>query len=329
MRDLIWSKRIADYVLKEGIQNVDYIIQLLERLHKNKQVKVLIVDDSIVLRNLMERLLTTHRYQVLTARHGIEALHLLKDNTDVQLMIVDYNMPQMNGFELVKAVRAEFSKEDLAIIGISAEGGHLLSAKFIKHGANDFLNKPFVAEEFYCRITHNIEMLDHLRFRKESANVDYLTKLYNRMYFFDLGRKIFSSCSRGEASMAIAMVDIDHFKRINDTYGHDAGDIVLQYMANLLNNRFRESDIVARFGGEEFCVLLNNPDMRKIDDIFEGVRSYIEASEVTVGKHKIKITVSMGVCTRLFATLDQMIKKADVLLYEAKQSGRNRVVTDL
>jgi len=325
MRKMCWEKMVIDYVLKEGPRNLDYIVSLIKRIQSNREVSVLVVDDSATSRQFIERLLLIHQYNVLDADNGQRALEILQENKQIKLVITDYIMPGMDGFDLVKKIRADYSRDELAVIGISAQNNQILSAKFIKNGANDFISKPFTNEEFYCRVGLNVEIIEKIESIKNFANKDFLTGLFNRRYFFEMGGVLHANFKRKNLSMAIGMIDVDHFKNVNDTFGHDAGDAVLKALASLLKTRFRESDVVARFGGEEFCIFAGNLSGQNVKSIFEEVRVMVENLEIVVNENIIKITVSSGLCTE-FDTLDNMIKVADRKLYEAKRSGRNRVV---
>jgi diguanylate cyclase (GGDEF)-like protein len=325
-RKYIWSKRnVVDYVIKEGPSGVEYVISLIRRIALNRLIKVLVVDDSTVFRTLVCTLLRVHQYVVFEARGGREAIRIMDKYPDIKLIITDFDMPDMDGIQLTKKIRQRYNKEQVAIIGISAQEKKILSAHFIKNGANDFIHKPFLSEEFYCRVTQNIELLERIEKIKELSNKDYMTGLYNRRYFFELGRKLFKESEKQDYSIVIAMVDIDFFKQINDTYGHDAGDEVIKKVSLILKQRFRESDIVSRFGGEEFCILAMNMDPNHSFTLFEELRKMIEMSEICVGDKTIKTTVSIGVCAMPLSSLDEMIKQADLMLYKAKKSGRNRV----
>ncbi|MBU4412947.1 MAG: diguanylate cyclase, partial [Proteobacteria bacterium] len=217
------------------------------------------------------------------------------------------------------------AKDELAIIGLSATGDQTISAQFIKNGANDFLSKPFSTEEFYCRVNQNMDLLDYIRQIKESSNRDYLTGLYNRRYFFEMGKKLLSSANRGHITVAVALLDIDFFKKVNDTHGHDAGDLVLKNLGAALLRRFRETDIVCRYGGEEICILVVNMAGESIHDIFNGVRKNIAQTTMDLGREKIRITVSIGLCVEAKESLEEMITIADEMLYAAKENGRNQV----
>lgn len=325
LRDQFWAKRIVDYILKQNMDNVAYMLSLVERLHRNPGIKVLVVDDSPSARHMLGELLRAHRYQVLESEGGKNALALLAEHRDVRLVITDYNMPGMDGFELVRAIRRDHAKDQMAIIGLSGTDSTGLSAKFIKNGANDFLNKPFLTEEFYTRVTQNIELLEYIAQIKELAEKDYLTRLYNRRYVFSAGPKLMAAQTRRGQGVVVAMLDIDHFKRVNDTYGHDAGDAVLRQMSALLSARFRASDIVARFGGEEFCVLATDMNPADASGVFEDLRQSFEASPVHFDGQSIRYTVSIGLCTSPLDGLEAMIKAADDALYMSKNDGRNRV----
>ena len=183
-REAMLSKKIVDYVVKESRFSYEYVMKLIQRLAKNQDIKILVTDDSKMSRNYIRDLLLTHRYNVLTADDGDTALELLDQHPDIKLLITDYNMPRMNGFELVKNIRREISKNDLIIIGLSGESDGKLTAKFIKNGANDFLNKPFSHEEFHCRIMHNIESLEYALKLKYLAFHDYISGLPNKQKFF-------------------------------------------------------------------------------------------------------------------------------------------------
>ncbi|MDY7031670.1 MAG: diguanylate cyclase [Thermodesulfobacteriota bacterium] len=326
LRDRIWEKKIIDYVLKESNGNVDYIISLIKRIYKNRSIKVLVVDDSMTSRKHVCDLLKVHQYNIFNAVNGVEAVSILDENPDIKMVITDYNMPKMDGFQLTRKIRTDHKKEEFVIIGMSAYGNNILSAKFIKNGANDFIIKPFSSEEFYCRITQNIEMNEYIAAVKDSSNRDYLTELYNRRYFFDVGKKLHAISKREERETTVAMIDIDHFKKINDVHGHDIGDAVLKRIGLILKERFRESDIVSRFGGEEFCIFALDMAHENVFRIFDELRGVIESTEMSIGEHTINVSVSIGVCSTLLNSLEQMIKQADIMLYKAKNEGRNRVL---
>lgn len=327
VRQLVWSKRVADYALKDDSQSLNYIVNLLKRFKKNTAIKILVVDDSMLFRTALTDLLEIHCYRVMDACNGVEALEILAKHPDIKLVVTDFSMPEMDGFTLTRKIRERCTKNELAIIGISSEGNSLLAAQFIKSGANDFIIKQsFLTEEFYSRITQNIENLEHIETLKDASIKDFLTGLYNRRYFFDVGRKLFANAQRDNTHLGCAMIDIDHFKQVNDTYGHEAGDIALCHVTDIMKKRMRETDIVARVGGEEFCILAVNMTVDTATKLFEELRRRIATSAIDIGDQNINVTVSIGVTTALADGLDDMVNQADALLYEAKNNGRNQVI---
>lgn len=330
IRDFVWSKNVADYIPRSYPNSLEYIATSIRRLIKNIKIKVLVVDDSPLFRKVISDRLTIHQFQVLTANNAFEALDIIKKNPAIKLVITDFNMPDMDGCLLCQKIRQDHKKEELAIIGISSEGNKDMAANFIKSGANDFLVKQsFIAEEFYCRVNQCLDNIDLIFKTKEAAIKDFLTGLHNRRYFFEAGNNLFASAIRENISICCAMIDIDFFKNVNDHFGHNVGDLVLKQVAHVIQKRMRTSDLVARLGGEEFCILAVNMDKNSTKTVFNDIRSRIEDNKVFFnnGTEKLSVTVSIGVCTGIYKNLDAMLKKADDLLYEAKtDGGRNCVM---
>ncbi|WP_035239072.1 diguanylate cyclase [Desulfobacter vibrioformis] len=327
IRSEILSKNVIDYVLKQGVACIDHIKKLIVRLYMNQKIKALVVDDSRVLRAHYKNLLTTHQYQVIEAEDGEDALEKLAGHNDVKLVITDYHMPRVDGFELVRRIRQKHSKSEMIVIGISAKGNTLLPAKFLKTGANDFLKKPFESEEFYARVTQNVEYMEMLKKLRDAAIKDPLTQLYNRRHFFDVGERRFAESKQHRTPLTVTMVDIDFFKKVNDTYGHDGGDVALKHLSGLLLETMEEeSHLLARFGGEEFCILSKGFDLGAAQKFFEDIRTRVQASSVDYKGQTIKFTISAGISDNRHDTLQGVINHADDMLYQAKAGGRNRVV---
>lgn len=327
-REALVKQGVVDYVVKESRYSYRYAINMLNRLYKNQQIQVLVVEDSKQYRKHIVRLLRAHKYLVLEAENGLEALTQLKQNPDIKMVITDYNMPEMDGFELVQAIRRQHEKSDMILIGLSGEGSDLLSIKFIKNGADDFLNKPFQQEEFYCRITNNIESLEQLHKIQDQANRDYLTSLYNRRYFCEEGETLLNQAIKNNTEISMATIDIDFFKSVNDEYGHEAGDAVLKFFAKELESilgRF----LVARIGGEEFCLIVSGLTNDKVVNLINGFKQHIATKIIDVNDDEfIRIAFSAGVTNQKQDNLNSMLNKADEYLYRAKEAGRNVVVGD-
>ncbi|MCX4025341.1 diguanylate cyclase [Endozoicomonas sp. SM1973] len=326
-REALLDKGVVDYVLKESRYSYEYVVKLISRLQKNQFIKVLVVDDSKSTRAFIRKTLKQHLYQVLEAEDGIEALAMLQQQPDIRLMVVDYNMPNMNGYELVKNIRHKQNNKNLIIIGLSAEGSGALSAKFIKNGANDFLRKPFYHEELHCRLMHNLEEMELFEAVKDAANRDYLTGLFNRRYFFQVAEKLYENAVEHNKPLSLAMLDIDHFKQINDSYGHEVGDYVLTKLADVLKEKFARFT-VARLGGEEFCVLLSGLDIDKSQQLLDNFRCLVAEQKLAIGGIDLGITISIGVTDNTYSSLSDMLAIADKCLYRAKQAGRNLLILD-
>ena len=246
LRDKFISWNIVDYILKDSSTCIDTLLETIQRMESNQSISILVVDDSKTMRDAVVRLLKTQLYHVLEASNGEEALEMLGKHPDIQMIVTDYDMPKMDGFELIRKVRENHSKNELAIIGMSASGDPLLSAKLIKNGANDFVPKPFQVEEFHCRVSHSIEMLQNIALIKDLSYKDPLTRLYNRRYFFENAQSFIQQCTQDGMLYSVAMIDIDFFKNVNDTHGHNAGDEVLKQVASIVNMCFPEEAIVCR-----------------------------------------------------------------------------------
>lgn len=325
-RDQMLEKAIVDYVVKESRFSYEYVLKLIHRLHKNQHIKVLVADDSSTSRKFITTMLQTHLYQVIEAEDGQQALEIIQKDTSIKLLITDYNMPVMNGFDLVKNIRREVDKNALVIIGLSTQGSGGLSAKFIKNGANDFLSKPFSHEEFHCRIIHNIETMEHVETIQHAAYHDYLTDLFNRRYFYDKAEEVLANSHKNSTPTCLALIDIDHFKKINDSYGHDAGDQTLKEIATLLRQAFGRF-LFARMGGEEFCVLLPGLDINKATTLLENFREMVEDHIIMLDSTSVTITISAGISLDQNNTLDELMNEADRQLYNAKEAGRNQIFT--
>ncbi len=324
-RRSIFSYPIFDYFVKSKL-GIEDVCQALNRIPLNNSTKVLVVDDSVAARDFQIAFLTAHRFHVLFAANGAEALQLLAEHPDTTLVITDNEMPLMDGITLTTRIRETRGRDELAIIGVAAKGSPATAVRFLKHGASDFLAKPFEKEEFYCRIYNCIGSIEHARAITKAAFTDPLTEMANRLAFFTQAPAIFSAAKISGEALAVAMLDIDFFKKVNDTHGHAAGDEVLRQVAALAKECLKGTGVVARFGGEEFCVICRGMNRATAWRIFDQLRGVVEASSMEYEGQTIRVTLSIGVALTPLGSLDETINHADQLLYEAKNGGRNRVV---
>ena len=319
-RDDMLLKGVVDYVLKESQHSYEYVFRLLNRLQRNCTIKILIADDSDAMRKFMRRVLTPHLYQLIEAEDGLDALRVLQEQADIDLLIVDHSMPGMSGFELVKMLRQKLKRSELSILGLSADTKGSLSALFIKHGADDFLRKPFCPEELNCRVMFILERHEMLQELKKAALFDSLTSLFNRRAFCDQGRQLLRAAQRNGRKISLAMLDLDLFKRINDTYGHASGDLALTGFANALRRAFPQS-LVGRLGGEEFAQLTSQ-DGAALVSALDQLRQ--DCASIYYAANAPALSFSAGIYHGSAGELENHLQFADQLLYEAKQAGRAR-----
>ena len=326
LKEKLSKLNIVDFIVKTESNQFNIILNKLAILAYLEHSSILIVEDSKTAL-LINMKLVKKCYpftEIITAKDGIEALEKIEKHPNIKLILTDYEMPNMNGIEFIKKVRQKYDIDDKTIIALSSISEKDISSTLLKIGANDFLNKPFIEEELMCRIDNNIKnsiLIDEI---KEMAFKDALTGLYNRRYFFDIAEKMFLTSKREEKEISILMCDIDHFKKINDTYGHQTGDIIIKKVASILAQNIRKNDIAARYGGEEFVILLYDCPIKFANLIGEKIRKTIESLEIKENNTTIKFTISIGISNK-GNSLEDIIKDADKMLYKAKET-RNKVV---
>lgn len=200
----------------------------------------------------------------------------------------------------------------------------MLATQFLKLGANDFVTKPFIYDELVLRINTNLDILEQIARMRYVAYYDELTGLLNRRALFERGSKLFEKATTERKPLFVAMMDLDHFKHVNDSFGHDGGDAALRHAAKLMVQHFG-GQLAGRLGGEEFIVIFS-VDLATARARCEAFRAAIETSPAVFGKQRIPMTISIGLTKADGGSLDVLIRRADKFLYKAKSAGRNRVV---
>lgn len=326
-REQLFNKGIVDYVTKEGRYAYSKAIGMINRLEKNQHIKVLVVDDSDMSRKHVANLFRRHLFQVLEAVDGVDAIKVLLENPDIKLVFTDYNMPKMDGFELVRNLRYKYDKTDLIMIGVSGESSEALSAKFIKHGANDFLRKPFHPEEFYCRIIHNIESLELIEQITYNAQHDHLTGLYHRSYFFNAARELYRQAVEKASPLSLVVINIDRFSQVNEQHGNAWGDVALKSIATSLQNMLGRF-LLARADSDDFFVLMPGLDHEKAASFVAKVKQLLAAESYIINGVETHFYFSAGICDKLQQSLDQQLAQANIYLQRAKEAGGNMIVDD-
>jgi len=440
LRKQINSKNIVDYVIKNSSSDMKHCVNLAESLVFTKRKKALVVDDSKTARAYIKYLFQTLLFDVIEASDAKEALDILDKNPDILIATVDYEMPNMNGIELINNIRAKFKNENLIIFGITSMDAEGIRASFLKSGANDYFKKPVVKEEFNTRVIQNIRLVEQIEnikthlnlidkyvlssvtntkgiitevseafakatgykkeeligrthsilrdksmpnsifqnlwytiksgktwegeiknkrkdgsfywnktliepiFDSEKKIVEYralreditdkkriekisitdkLTGIYNRVKLDKVLEKELNRAKIMESPLSIILLDIDKFKSVNDVHGHQVGDKILIEISKVLQKNISDRDILGRWGGEEFMIILPNRDINQAKEVAENLRIKIEEFEFSIVKHK---TSSFGISS--YKDLDKektLVKRADDALYLAKDNGRNRV----
>ncbi|MBB4818377.1 diguanylate cyclase (GGDEF)-like protein [Pseudomonas alcaligenes] len=323
-RDELLLKGVVDYVLKESQHSYEYVFRLLHRLVRNCGVKILVAEDSEATRNFVRRVLTPHLYQIIEARDGDEALHILQEQPDIDLLLVDHGMPGISGFDLVKMLRQKLHRTELIILGLSADQKGSLSAMFIKHGADDFLRKPFCTEELNCRVMSTLERRDLMRALKQAALFDSLTNLYNRRAFYEQGLQLFQQAQRAGQELSVAMLDLDFFKLINDKFGHASGDTALVMFSRVLAHALPDA-LLGRLGGEEFAVV-SKSDAATLKATLDQLRR--NCARLKYAADAPPLSFSAGIYQGPPEDLESLLHEADQRLYQAKHEGRGRTIAN-
>lgn len=320
------KKGVFECVPKNSSNAIDYLSNTVGRYYKNLSTQVLLVDNCQNTLLTLKPSLECMGLQVETAMDGVEALFKLEANPEIQLVITDYDLPHIDGCELTLSVRHSQTKNQLAIIGMStptAQNPHC-AAMFLKAGANDYLQKPLTYEELYSRITATLEQLDAMQRLDFIASRDFLTETYNRRYFFSAGADLYKKAAENNQSISTALIDIDNFRDINETYGHDIGDLALKQTAGLIRDIFPDC-LLGRFGAEQFAVVFPDSDPQNIDEKMSLLQHQIATTPITKGDLKVRFTISVGLTHERSNNLDSMIVQSDKYLESARNDTQSQV----
>jgi two-component system, cell cycle response regulator len=297
-------------------------------------MKVLIADDSATSRIMLRSALSRWGYEVVVAEDGDQAWKILAAADAPPMAILDWVMPELTGPEVCRRVRETRREPYTYILLLTSKNTKDETVEGLEAGADDYIVKPFDQHELQVRlragkriIDLQMDLLQAREELRERANKDLLTMLPNRAAISVALDQEFARCHRDQRTVGVILLDIDHFKRINDTYGHFAGDAVLRETAARLRGNMRPYDQVGRYGGEEFLVVLPNCDLEQAAAQAERMRSKLQATSMLIDGAELTITASFGVTVSDGSerTPDVFIRVADEALYRAKAAGRNRV----
>jgi diguanylate cyclase (GGDEF)-like protein len=288
-----------------------------------KKETILLVDDVEINLKILRKLLGD-KYNLMCANDGDISIEIVKNNK-IDLILLDIMMPKVDGYKVSKFLQSNEETKDIPIIFVTSKTDEESIVKGYEMGARDYVTKPYKKMELLARIKTQLETHKLIKDLKFLANHDTMTGVYNRRKFFELAEKRFKEYKN---NLYVVMIDIDKFKNINDTYGHQTGDRVLKEFANIVKNYIQEDTIFGRIGGEEFVLICNFKDENKLKKRLEILRKAIERSEVVSFGKKVNFTISIGVAkaSSNHHNIDDMLREADENLYEAKGTGRNKVI---
>jgi len=296
--------------------------------------KILVVDDSPIDRKLLEQALSREQYTVLSAESGKEAIQLFAEHRP-PLVITDWLMPDVTGIELCQRIRLESQESYTYIIILTAMTEKDKLVKGLGAGADDYLTKPFHANELLARVGVGRRIADlhrqieaKSRVLEELALTDAMTGLLNRRGIELWAGRELSAAARHDFPLWAVMADMDNFKSVNDTYGHDAGDAVLKGFAEILKTNTRSADICGRVGGEEFLIVLTHTNRDGAKLAIERIREKFSAQRFRFRGRDVVVTASFGIAghsRHQSQNFNRLLTQADAALYSAKQRGRNRV----
>lgn len=291
--------------------------------------KILIIDDHDEFRRMLHRMLTQAGDEVIETSSGKEALSILRSDDPPKIAILDWMMPEMDGMEVCQKIRKEINRSYTYVILLTAKETKEDILKGLAAGADDYIVKPFDTGELEARLRAGKRIIDLQDKLEMLATHDPLTEILNRGAIFDTFEKEHSRAQRKQKPMSVIMADIDYFKRVNDTYGHTAGDQVLCEVVRRMSGSLRPYDSIGRYGGEEFLVILPDCDRDGALQLAERLRESVCKEKVNILDKSIEITISIGVSelnsTDIKTPKKQLLVTVDEALYKAKSKGRNRV----
>jgi diguanylate cyclase (GGDEF)-like protein len=287
--------------------------------------RVLIIDDSKPIHALVRVRLADESIELMSAHDGKSGLQAAFDSPP-DVILLDVDMPDLNGFEVCRQLKADGRTMDVPVIFLTGASSTEQKIKGLELGAIDYITKPFDPAELRARVRSSLRTKYLLDLLSRKALIDGLTGLWNRLYFDRRMNDELSLSRRSGRPLSCVMGDVDHFKSFNDRFGHTFGDEVLKCVAGTLNDVARTEDVVCRYGGEEFAVIVPNTNLAGAAELAERLRSAVATADIGTRADAPNVTASFGVAEiDADSTIKSLVDAADAALYRAKQGGRNRV----
>jgi diguanylate cyclase (GGDEF)-like protein len=289
--------------------------------------KVLIIDDTYINISILTEILESEGYTVFSASSGFSVVDMAR-KVQPDVILLDIVMPGLDGFEVCKLLNCAYDLKDIPVIMVTAKTEGIDIKNALELGAFDYIKKPIDKNEVIARLQSTLRLIAYQNKLKELAMKDGLTGLFNHAAFMELFEKELAKHQRNNRNLSYVMIDIDFFKKINDTYGHIAGNVILKELSNILLNTVRKGDIVCRYGGEEFSIVLPETNKEDAYQLCQRIRQKIEKYTFDIGNETVKVTVSIGIFSKELndtLTKSEIVQLADKELYKAKCNGRNQV----
>ena len=288
--------------------------------------KILVVDDIPANIEILKIHLSDVGYDILEASDGPQALDILSEQgDDIDLVLLDVMMPGMSGLEVLKNIRKQNELMNTPVILVTANADDQNVAEGLDLGAFDYIIKPYSLMVLLARVRTALREKERLDLLEKWATTDPLTELLNRRFFFELAERETERSLRHNSAISYIMLDIDYFKKVNDEYGHIAGDQTLINLSHLIKKQLRKIDFCCRFGGEEFVICLPDTELEQAREVAERLRLAVEKMPLNCENKTFNISVSLGIaCNKESEQPENTISRADMALYKAKAAGRNQ-----
>ena len=296
-------------------------------------MKILLAEDDLTSRTILTAILEKWGYEPIAAKDGQEAWEILQKTDSPKLVLLDWRMPGVDGLEVCRRIRRHSRGDSIYVIILTSRSEKKNIVAGLDAGANDYIVKPYDNKELRARVNVGRRMIEMQMELEEAKNalaheamLDHLTGILNRRAILDILERELSRARRDGKMVSIGMCDLDHFKQINDRYGHQAGDEVLCGFTRTVQSNLRDYDVLGRYGGEEFLLVMYGSENLQQEKIYERLCARVAKVGMPTRAGDISITVSIGVaCSNGKSTVDKILAEADTALYRAKAQGRNCV----
>jgi len=326
--EIFKNENLIDYVFKSGSYSIDYAISMVKRFILNSKIEILIVDDSETFTKRMQSLCQKYNLNTIINYNAIDALETVKQRANLKIVLIDYVMPDMDGLQFTREIRKKYKKDELVIIALSGTSETDVVSNFLKYGANDFLYKDFTNEEFIARVNNNLELIELFDYTQDKAKKDPLTGLFNKRYLLEIGQDIYERAKEKDKLFAVAMIEINEFTVLCDSFGHEVGDEAIKYVGSILNKSFNQDSIIARLTSDQFCMLLKNRGYSEMMLLFEEVREIVKNGSFSFDGESHDLSLSVAINLNFLDSLEEMLEVADECVCNIKYNKLDKIIIE-